>query len=255
MPLVWKMLKIHTQTNKKKSMYDNGALKHSIDDVKERRGWNWQSDGVFRPSSHTLDQFVSFLLSRVLFLHSKIFSYSFFFNIMNVSCRQSQDLYVSPVDLAHPNSTFTDSLHQPRWSQMKESEPSQVWLNRCQYCMTSYSDTMTTGWSWGWTQTKPFCSLHPQASWSLQPLFKHHPRNLLWFAGQLVCWRGQKVRLRFLFWPQVWADTQASLICLNPRMGSKTWPAAPHFLLESLKSSMDPPFTWVHTTYVMSLLL
>lgn len=75
----------------------------------------------------------------------------------------------------------------------------------------------------------------PQASWSLQPLFKHHLRNAFWFAGHLVCRGDQKVRLRFLFWPQVWADTQAA-----SKMGRKTLPAAPHFLWESLKSGMAP---------------
>lgn len=141
---------------------------------------------------------------------------------------------------------------------MKESEPSQAvafWFNRfSQYCMTSYSDSMVTGWFWeppaavrGWTQTKPFCSPRlitekcPQACWSLKPLFKHHPCNVFWrFAGQLVCQGGQKARLRFLFRAQVWADTQAALICLSPRMGCNTSPAAPHFLRESLKSDMDP---------------
>lgn len=89
-----------------------------------------------------------------------------------------------------------------------------------------------------------FCRLvhekRPQASWSLQLLFKHHPHNACWFAGHLVCRGVQKVRLRVLFWPQDWADPQAALICRSLKMGCKTSPAAPHFLQESLKSCTDP---------------
>lgn len=170
---------------------------------------------------------------------------------MSVSCSQSQGLHLSPADFAHPNSTFVDRLHQSRWKNLNQVQLEvSDWISvSIAWCLTQIPWQQALGAACSRMGLVPnkaflFCRLvhekRPQASWSLQLLFKHHPHNARWFAGHLVCRGVQKVRLRVLFWPQDWADPQAALICHSLKMGCKTSPAAPHFLRESLKSCTDP---------------
>lgn len=88
--------------------------KHSTGDVKERRSWNSQqtvcSGWMF---SALLRVFLRWV--RCVFCPPLVPSHTL---IEMCFVSQSQGLYLSPVDFAHPNSIFVDRDHQSRWKNL-----------------------------------------------------------------------------------------------------------------------------------------